>query len=433
MIDFLAFPEGLRLLQQWQSGDQAAASDLHELLTDTINGRFDGVFSQPAGVDTVHVSASLNLMTLTIMHALFGLTSDTFYLGDPERYVRTTLMNRKLLGFNKMYLSWPVYALTAQAVGQETTYPDKHPPGSDPENMLVDKSNWRTISTPDLTSGIPAHIEKMLESYVRLTGFDPVLHLSAPYSLAADIFGQEPLIGALRDDPEFVGNFLEHLSRVVLLPWIDRFFQRFENGWVELSDASGSPFFIGPDNCRDFAIGPVQRLKQAHPRGHRIYCANYRGDYVTLAPVRRNGRKQPNTGQKMSLKTLSDLKQQVCQDFVIRLHDDRVDLPFYVDQAIEQSVPLFLGIGAIQIDRNSIPDLDIARREIKERTQAYVAAIKYVATTISANGYDNDQPPWPGVIYFEDVSAETSLELVEVIISTLLETGPFAPDCDAQK
>lgn len=359
------------------------------------------------------------------MHDLFGLTSDAFYLDDPERYVRTTLMNRKLLGLNKMYLSWPVYALTAQAVGQETTYPDKFPPGSDPENTLANRTNWQTISTQDLTNGIPAHIEQMLECYVRLTGFDPVLHLSAPYSLAADIFGQETLITALRDDPEFVSEFLDHLSQTVLLPWIDRFFQRFENGWVELLDASGSPFFIGPDNCWDFAIGPIQRLKQVHPRGHRIYCANYRGDYVSLAPAKRKGRRRSETNQKMSLKTLSDLKQQVCQGFVIRLHDDQVDMPFYVDQAVGHSVPLFLGIGAMQIDRNSIPNLDAAKQEMKKTIETNIDGIQTVAKTISASGYTNDAPPWPGVIYFEDFSAETSLELVEVIVATLRELGGF--------
>jgi len=32
-------------------------------------------------------------------------------------------------------------------------------------------------------------------------------------------------------------------------------------------------------------------------------------------------------------------------------------------------------------------------------------------------------PPWPGAIYFEDVSANTNMEIMEIIIGTALNQG----------
>jgi hypothetical protein len=32
-------------------------------------------------------------------------------------------------------------------------------------------------------------------------------------------------------------------------------------------------------------------------------------------------------------------------------------------------------------------------------------------------------PPWPGTIYFEDISAESNFDLIEIIIDTTLKQG----------
>ena len=112
MIEELQFPVGCRLLERWKTGDVVAEKRLREIFDATIAGEYDEVFSEAAPANKVHCSASLNLMTLTIMYELYGLDSAAFYKGDPERYVRTTLMSRKLLGMNKMYVSWVVIILS---------------------------------------------------------------------------------------------------------------------------------------------------------------------------------------------------------------------------------------------------------------------------------------------------------------------------------
>ncbi len=427
MIKELEVTEGCNLLSRWQAGDPKALERLREIFDATIAGEYDAVFAEPTPQDAVNVGGSLNLMTLTIMNDLYGYESAEFYKGDADRYVRTTLLSRRLLGMNKLYVSWPVYGFTAEAMGQAMMYPDRFPPGADPDKMLLTRDNWQDIQTPDFDSGIPKIVTDIIATYERLTGLEPILHLSAAYSLAADTFGQEPLLAALVHEPDFANELLDCLTDKVIQPWIEHFFKRFPNGWVELSDASGSPFFIGPQNCKNMAIRSSRRLVDENPWGHRVYDANFRGDYVTQAIKKnRESRRRGSSGkatESLTLQQLTDLKFSVCPDFIIRLDDDRVPMPFYQEQAIERNIPLFLGIGAGQIDRNSIKDMAATRTSIQDTSDAYVSAIKNVAETIAQNGYDNRNPPWPGTVYFEDISSESSFELIEIIIKTTLKNG----------
>ena len=427
-IEELKYPEGIHLLASWQKGDALASGRLKDIMDATIKGQYDQIFRQPAPQDSVHVAGPVDLMTLTIMHRLYGLTSAEFYKQDPERFVRTSLMTQKLLGMPKLYISWPVYGFTAESLGQEMIYSDQYSPGTDPDMPLANSGNWQDVATPDMNTGIPKILDETLACYHLLTGLNPVLHLTAAYSLAADIYGQEQIITALTHEPEFVNRFLDHLVDTVLQPWVEHFFSQYPDGWVELSDASGSPFFIGPQNCKNMAIRSTQRLIAENHWGKRIYDANYRGDYVTQVSKgnssssrRRSSRKSGS--EQLSLVELFELKNSVCTDYVIRLAEDRTPVSFYVDQAIKSNIPLFIGIGATQVDRNSIADLEIAKQDIETITNEYVEAIKTVASTIANNGYELRAPPWPGTIYFEDISAESSFELIEIIIDTTLKQG----------
>ena len=106
---------------------------------------------------------------------------------------------------------------------------------------------------------------------------DPLLQISAPYSLAADIYGQEPLLADVVNDPEHVNALLDHLADKVIVPWIEHHLSVFPNGWVELSDASGSPFFIGPENCKTMSIRSIQRMDDGNLWNGRVFDCNYRG------------------------------------------------------------------------------------------------------------------------------------------------------------
>ena len=137
------YPEGCSLLKQWQNGDATALNKLRDLFDAVIEGKYDDIFKETAPTNTVSVTTSLHMTTLTILNQLYGLNSVEFYKGDPQRYVRTTLMTQLLLGIRKLTLHWPVYAFGAECLGQATMYPDKYAPSADIGNPLINRSNWQ--------------------------------------------------------------------------------------------------------------------------------------------------------------------------------------------------------------------------------------------------------------------------------------------------
>ena len=173
------------------------------------------------------------------------------------------------------------------------------------------------------------------------------------------------------------------------------------------------------------AIRSMQRIIKDKPWGERLFDCNYRGDYVTQA--KRKARSARRRGavatSNVDLQELTDLKHSVCPKFIIRLEADRVELPFYEEQAIARGVPLTIGIGSRQIDSNSIGNLEVARQEIHKTVKAYVAAIKNVFKSIDQPYDKYTRQPWPSHVYFEDISAESQFEMIEIIIQTVKDNG----------
>jgi hypothetical protein len=340
---------------------------------------------------------------------------------------------------SKLTLGWPVYAFGAECLGQMMMYPEIHAPGADPEESLVDRTNWRELDTPDLTSGISRVVEDMLACFADLTGLEPVAHLPAPYSLAADIFGQEALISALLEAPDFVDEFLSHLTDRVFVPWIEHLVRRLPQVWIELSDASGSPLFISPQLFKKIAARPVHRLINDYSWGNRVFVANYRGDHLVQTAggsgrrraAGRRGRRghQREAGADRTrssadaLAELLDFKLSICPEFIIKLDADEAPVSFYVEQAIQHGKPLYLGIGATRIDRNSIVDRAAAQQELEATTAEYAQAIKTVSEALAHNGRPRSDLAWPGDIYIEDINAESDLGLVKTIVETVTIHG----------
>jgi len=296
----------------------------------------------------------------------------------------------------------------------------QHAPGADPGKPLLNRTNWREVDTPNLEGEIPRIIEEMLALFADLTGLEPVAHLPGPYSLAADIFGQEALISSLLEAPDFV---------------IEQLVSRIPSVWIELSDASGSPFFISPQRFVNIAAPPVQRLISDYSWGDRIFVANYRGDHLALKSGksrqrriagRRGGReKAPGAkadGTKSNIDLLAEFisfKLSLNPNFILKLEADKWPVSFYVEQALQHNKPLYLGIGATRIDRNSITDRITAKQEIENTVTEYARAIQTVSQSLARNGQPRSGLVWPGDIYIEDINAESDLELVKTIVKKI--------------
>ena len=428
-IEDYAFPEGLHLLARWQEGEADAKQEMANIFDAAIAGEFDDNFAVLAPPDRVNSTASVHMLALAVLHDLYGVESWDYYNTNPYRYVRANLAVSRLLGVNKYYNTWALYAFTCEPLGQVMMYPDKFPPGADPDVTLINRDNWHELETPDFTTGVPKAIDDILRVVEELTGMPPLLNISAPYSLAADIYGQEPLLADVVNDPDNVNALLDHLGDKVLGPWMDHHFETFANGWVELSDASGSPFFIGPENCKNMSIRSIRHMLRGKPYVERVFDNNYRGDFVAEVKkkVRSSRRKPVETVDvaKVGLQELTDAKVSVNPVFIMRLEADKVDISFYEEQAIQRNLPLTSGIGSPQIDRNSIEDLDATKAAFTDEARSFVQAIKRVCETIDLPEDNHVGAPWPSHIYFEDVNGQSQFELVEIILNEVYKCEPI--------
>lgn len=428
-IEDNAFPSGLHLLSRWQSGDVEAKQEMAKIFDAAIAGEFDANFAVPAPANEIHATASVHMLALAVLHELYGVESREYYNTDPYRYVRANLAVSRLLGVKKLYMTWALYAFTCEPLGQNMMYPDKFPPGSDPDEPLINKDNWRDLGTPDFTTGVPKAIDDIMRVTEELTGMAPLLQISAPYSLAADIYGQEPLLADVVHDPDNVNALLNHLADKVLGPWMDHHIETFPNGWIELSDASGSPFFIGPENCKNMSIRAIQYMVRNKSYADRVYDNNYRGDSVTQVKKKARGSRRKSSGGTaaggVSLLELTEAKVSVNPGFIMRLEADKVDISFYADQSIQRNIPLTVGIGSCQIDRNSIADLETAKVEIADAARSYVESIKRVCEAIDLPEDNFVMDPWPSHIYFEDVNGQSQFEIVELLLNEVRKGGTF--------
>ena len=426
-IEDYRFPTGLHLLTQWQSGDEGARKEMTAFFDDAIAGDFDADFSMLTSPDRVHSTASVHMLGLAILHDLYRIESWAYYNTDPYRYVRTNLAVSRLLGIHKFYTTWALYAFTCEPLGQQMMYPDRFPPGADPDAFLINKDNWQELTTPDFTTGAPKAIDDILRVTQELTGVPPLLQISAPYSLAADIYGQEPLLADVVSDPDTVNALLDHLGDEILAPWMDHHFESFPDGWVELSDASGSPFFIGPENCIQMSIRSIRHMLRGKTYADRVFDNNFRGDFV--AGVKKKGRgsrrniQTETQSSQAKLLELTDAKVSVNPVFIMRLEADKVNISFYEEEAIKRNLPLTCGIGSPQIDRNSIEDLEATRVSIGEDARSFVESIKRVCETVDLPEDNHVGASWPSHVYFEDINGQSHFELVKIILDEVYQSG----------
>lgn len=431
-IEEYAFPHGLSLLRRWQAGEADAKEELTGFFDAAISGEFDANFKLLTAADRVHSTASVHMLGLAILFDLYGIESHDYYHNDPYRYARANLAVSRLLGIHKFYMTWALYAWTCEPLGQKMMYPDRFPPGADPDEVLITRDNWHELQTPDFSTGTPAAVDAILAATQDLTGAAPTLQISAPYSLAADIYGQEPLLADVVNEPDTVNAMLDHLGDTVLGPWIDHHFELFPDGWVELSDASGSPFFIGQDNCQNMSIRSIRHMLRNRPYAGRVFDNNYRGDFVAEVTRKRRASRRRGRGgttdasaDRGRLLELTEAKVSVNPLFIMRLEADKVDVSFYEQQAIERNLPLTVGIGSPEIDRNSIEDLEAAKTETAEKARRHVAAVKRVCETVDLPTDNHVGQSWPSHIYFEDINGQSQFDLIEIILDEVHKSARF--------
>ena len=101
----------------------------------------------------------------------------------------------------------------------------------------------------------------------------------------------------------------------------------------------------------------------------------------------------------------------------MRLEADVAPVERYVQAATELKMPLYLGIGAVQLDRNSVPDTDEAKRELHEIAKERAGLIRQISRALQNQGRPRTTLLWPGDLYIEDTNAETNIDLIRAVLA----------------
>ncbi len=273
------------------------------------------------------------------------------FFTDPEIMVPAMLNVEADYGLDAPSVTFDVYNIEAEGLGQRLVWGDTFMPDVDRREMLIrGRDDLSTIRTPVFDSeGSFGRVMGMHRLFKDLTGIEPTLSFCAPFTLAANIRGIEGLLLDLHEDPEFARLLLDRLTEDVLAPWILHQRKGFpEATHITGVDAFASPPIINLSILKEWVMPPILRLRELC--GREISVANWAGErYI------------PNPEEMLDLKLVVGPGSLLGQDPDV----EKLGPSFYKRYAVRKGLPLILGIGASFL-ADSTPEA------IAERVHHYV-------------------------------------------------------------
>jgi len=273
------------------------------------------------------------------------------FFTNPEIMVPALLKVEAEYGLDAASITFDVYNIEAEGLGQKLVWGDAFMPDVDRTEMLIrSRDDLRRIRTPDFDSaGSFGRVIRMHRLFKELTGIEPTLGFCAPFSLAANIRGIEALLLDLHDDPEFAKLLLDRLTEDVLAPWILYQRRQFpEATHLTGVDAIASPPIVNLAILKQWVIPPILRLRELC--GPEISVANWAGE-----------RYLPNPEEMLDLKLIVGPGSLLGQDPDV----EKLGPSFYKWYAMRHDRSLILGVGASFL-AESTPEA------VAERVRQYV-------------------------------------------------------------
>jgi uroporphyrinogen-III decarboxylase len=279
-----------------------------------------------------------------------GISARKFYT-TPDIITLGSLEVTERYGIDVGYVDYDVYNIEAEALGQEIIFSDIHMPDVDRAKPLIaSPDDLKVIKSPDFA--VAGRFPKVMELqglFEKLTGVPATLQYTAPFSLAANLRGIEPLIMDIYANPDFARGLFDALVEEVLAPWILYQKQHFPNATsIVGSDATASLPIVNMSLLEEWVAPYILRLREIC--GPEVYVPNWVGERYLKLPER-----------------LMELKLRVCPGFLEGQDPDVEALgpQVFKDFANKKGVPLILGLGAGFL-ANSTPE------KVRDRARQYV-------------------------------------------------------------
>ena len=275
------------------------------------------------------------------------------FFNQPEILVTSSLEVQAEYGLDVSNLTFDVYNIEAQGLGQAIILDDAQQPEIDRSKPLVRTQNdLRRVRTPDFAhAGRFSFVVEILKLHSALTGVQPVLRFCAPFTLAAALRGLQPLIEDIYTDPQFSHELFTRITDEVLAPYL--LYQKEQipqattaNG----ADALASLPIVNLKMLQEWCAPYIRRLQSL--TGLNITVSNWVGERHLKDPL-------PMLDLKLSLSDGLILGQD---PDVAALGPER-----YQSYAEERGAALILGVGAAFLAQAS-PE------QIRQRVQQYIQA-----------------------------------------------------------
>ena len=273
------------------------------------------------------------------------------FFTNPEIMVPAMLEVQAEYGLDAASITFDVYNIEAEGLGQKLVWSDAFMPDVDRTEMLIrNRRDLSWIRTPDFDSvGNFGRVIRMHTLFKKLTGIEPTLSFCAPFSLAANIRGIEALLLDILEDPGSAQLLFDRLTEEVLAPWILYQRKQFPDATnLNGADATASLPIVNVPILKRWVIPSILRLRELC--GPEVYVANWAGERYLRNP-----------------EEMLDLKLAVGPGSLLGQDPDVEELgpAFYKRYTVRKDLPLILGIGAAFL-ANSNPTA------VAERVRHYV-------------------------------------------------------------
>ena len=176
---------------------------------------------------------------------------------DADLFERAIIREVEVYEPDMLVVGCDVYNVEAEAAGCRVSYPDSNdvPAVTERAARIGDDLSELHVPDPDRAGRMPLHLEVGRRIQKRF-GAEMLVRgaLSAPFSIACELVGPEPLLMAMLDRPDWVSRFLSYTSEITIA--YGRAF--IERGLgVILFDSHASPPMTSPGLYKSIILPPT--------------------------------------------------------------------------------------------------------------------------------------------------------------------------------
>lgn len=195
---------------------------------------------------------------------------DYLFRDDPKALTECTLLVWEYLDLDILTANLDVYDFEAEAMGAKIKFYKKNCPDFDrSEYFIKGREDFDKIRYTGLDAGRFPFLRKVNEYQLRYVQFPAFPVLSAPWTLAGNLYGLDNLVMDCMEDPEFVHDFLNKLVDDYMIPLWNDIIDAFPGiDSMALVDAYVTVPMVTVDIIEEFIRPALERLVEG--TGHRI-------------------------------------------------------------------------------------------------------------------------------------------------------------------